>query len=152
MRYRSALVAALAFAACRAAPAARSESQGSDSAPAQAVEPERASRDSVVEFLLTSAATDFHTHRPPDPVRFRDVRLGHVPTSDGRVQYLLCGEFLPAEGGDDAKWTPFATIQTSGYEQWLGAQATGFCRDSSITWDGVADLSASLRRRLDALR
>jgi len=27
----------------------------------------------VVQFLLTAAATDFHTHRSPVPARFRDV-------------------------------------------------------------------------------
>jgi hypothetical protein len=98
-----------------------------------------------VEFLLTSGATDFHTHAPPRPVRFRDVRSGFVTARDGTRQYRLCGEFLPAEGGGHAEWTPFATIKTSGYEQWLGAQA------ASITWD-KGDLSAVLQSRLDALR
>jgi hypothetical protein len=43
-----------------------------------APESQTASLDSVVQFLITSAATDFRTHRPPDPGRFRDVRIGHV--------------------------------------------------------------------------
>ena len=50
----------------------------------------------VVQFLLTSTATDFHAHRPPDPVRFRDVRVGYVVTPGGEKQYRLCGQFLPA--------------------------------------------------------
>src|SRR5262245_53167457 len=50
----------------------------------------------VVQFLLTSAATDFHSHRRLDPVRFRDVRIGHVMTASGEKQYRLCGQFLPA--------------------------------------------------------
>ena len=52
----------------------------------------------VVEFLLTSAATDFHTQRPAGPVRFREVRVGHVMTPSGEDQYRLCGEFLPGRG------------------------------------------------------
>ena len=106
----------------------------------------------AVEFLLTSAAADFHTHSPPHPVRFRDVRSGYVMTPDGTRQYRLCGAFLPAQEGGTAEWTPFATIKTSGYEQWLGAQAAvRFCDDSSMTWD-TGDLSASLQSRLDSLR
>ena len=106
----------------------------------------------VIEFLLTAAATDFHTHRPPDPVRFRDVRVGHVMTSRGEEQYMLCGEFLPAQEGGKAEWTPFATIKTSGYEQWIGVQAAGFCQGTSVIWDKVGDLSPSLQSRLASLR
>lgn len=106
----------------------------------------------VVEFLLTASATDFHTHRPPDPVRFRDVRVGHVMTAGGQERYMLCGLFLPAKDGANAEWTPFATIKTSDYEQWIGAQAAGFCQDSTIIWDEVGDLSPSLQNRLDSLR
>jgi len=105
----------------------------------------------AVDYLLTSAANDFHTHRPPDPARFRDVRSGYVNTSAGPTHYRLCGEFLPAQAQGKAEWLPFATIKTSGYEQWLGAQAAGFCKDSSVTWD-KGDLSAALQSRLDSLQ
>ena len=141
MRYLAVLFATLGLAACSTAPVTRSESQ--------AVSP---TRDSAVRFLLTAAATDFRTHRPPDPVRFRDVRIGHVMTPSGEEQYILCGQFLPAQEGGKAEWTPFATIKTSGYEQWIGAQAAGFCRGSSVIWDQVADLSSSLQSELDSLR
>jgi hypothetical protein len=104
-----------------------------------------------VEFLLTSAATDFHTHRPPVPVRFRDVRSGYVIAPDGTRQYRLCGEFWPAQESGRAEWTPFATIKTSGYEHWLGAQAESFCERSPMTWD-KEDLSSSLQSRFDSLR
>lgn len=135
MRYWAVLFVTLGLAACSTAPVTRS-----------------ASIDPVVQFLITSAATDFHTHRPPDPVRFRDVRLAHVMTPSGEEQYLLCGQFLPAQEGDNAKWMPFATIKTSGYEQWIGAQAAGFCQGSSVIWDKVGDLSSSLQSQLDSLR
>jgi hypothetical protein len=138
MRYLAVLFATSVLIGCGKAPVARSESQ--------AVSP------AVVQFLLTAAATDFHAHRPPDPVRFRDVRIGHVMTPGGEQQYVLCGEFLPAHEGGKAEWTPFATIKTSGYEQWIGAQAATFCQGSSVVWDTVDDLSSSLQSRLDSLR
>lgn len=69
-------------------------------------------------------------------------------TPNGEEQYMLCGQVLAGKG----EWTPFATIKTSGYEQWLGAQATGFCQGSSVIWDKKGDLSSSLQSRLDSLR
>jgi len=140
------------FFSCSTAPATRSESQAASPTQVRAPEREKASLDSVVESLLTAAATDFHTHRPPDPGRFRDVRVGHVMSSGGEVQYMLCGQFLPAQEGGRVEWTPFATIKTSGYEQWIGAQAAAFCQASSVTWDNEGDLSSSLQSRLDSLR
>jgi hypothetical protein len=152
MRYLAVLFAALVLAACSTVPVTRSGSQAAS--PAQVLTPElqKASIDSVVQFLLTAAATDFHTHRPPDPVRFRDVRIGHFMTPSGEEQYMLCGQFLPAPEGGKAEWTPFATIKTSGYEQWLGAQAAGYCQRSSMIWDKEGDLSPLLQSRLDSLR
>ena len=152
MRYPAILFTALGLAACRTAPVTRSEPQAVSPTQALAPELQQASIDSVVQLSLTAAATDFHAHRPPDPVRFREVRIGHVMTPRGEKQYMLCGHFLPAQGGGTAEWTPFATIKTSGYEQWIGAQAAGFCQGSSVIWDKVGDLSSSLQSRLDLLR
>jgi hypothetical protein len=152
MRYLAILFTALGLAACSTAPGTRSESRAVSLTQVFAPERQQASIDSVVQFLLTAAATDFRTHRPPDPVRFRDVRVGHVVTPSGKEQYRLCGQFLPAQEGGKAAWTPFATIQTSGYEQWIGAQAAGFCQGSSVIWDKVGDLSSALQTRLAALR
>lgn len=135
------LLAAFFLAACRDAPVARGEPGGRDDA-----------TDSVVQFLVASAANDFHTHRPPDPVRFRDVRIGHIVTASGEPQYFLCGRFLPAQEGRKADWTPFATIKTSGYEQWIGDQAEHFCEGSAVNWDKAGDLSSLLQSRLDSLR
>jgi hypothetical protein len=152
MRSLAILFATLVLAACSTAPVKRNESQAASPTSALAPELQKASIDSVIQFLLTAAATDFHTHRPPDPVRFRDVRLGHVMTPSGEKQYMLCGQFLPAQEGGKAEWMPFATIKTSGYEQWIGAQAVGFCQSSSLVWDKVGDLSSLLQSRLDSLR
>ena len=140
------------FLSCSTAPETRSESQAVSPTQVRAPEREKASLDSVVQFLLTAAATDFHTHRPPDPGRFRDVRIGHVMTPSGEERYMLCGQFLPAQEGGGTEWTPFATIKTSGYEQYIGAQAAAFCQGSSVTWDREGDLSSSLQSRLDSLR
>jgi hypothetical protein len=105
----------------------------------------------IAEFLLTSSATDFHHHDPRDPADFRNVRIGRMTTPDGD-HYLMCGEFLPVNAGGNAQWTPFLTIKTSGYEQWLGAQAAGYCKDSLVAWTNAGDLSSSLKSRLDSLR
>ena len=152
MRYLAVLFGTLVLAACSRAPITHSKSQAVSPAQVLAPELQKTSIDSVIQFLLSAAATDFHTHRPPDPGRFRDVRVGHVMSSGGEVQYMLCGQFLPAQEGGRVEWTPFATIKTSGYEQWIGAQAAAFCQASSVTWDNEGDLSSSLQSRLDSLR
>ena len=152
MRYLTVLFATLILAACSTTPVQHGESQAVSHTQIPVAELQNASIDSVVQFLLAAAATDFHTHRPPDPVRFRDVRIGHVLTPSGEKRYMLCGHFLPAQEGGKAEWTPFATIKTSPYEQWIGAQAVGFCQDSSVIWYKVDDLSSSLQSRLDSLR
>ncbi|MEO7794244.1 MAG: hypothetical protein ABIV06_05670 [Thermoanaerobaculia bacterium] len=105
-----------------------------------------------LEFLLSAAAADFQAHHPPEPAQFRKVRLGHVVNSKGETQYVLCGQFLPAEASGKAKWMHFATIKTSAYEQWIAPEAVPVCKLSSIEWDARTDLSESLQSRLDALR
>jgi hypothetical protein len=105
-----------------------------------------------MEFLLRSAANDFHVHRPPVVERFRDVRFGHVMTPAGAKQYQLCGEFLPQQPEGKTEWMPFATIKTSGFEQYLGGQAASWCQRSQFVRDRDEDLSATLQNRLDSLR
>jgi hypothetical protein len=148
------------FAACRPAPSSQSLSGQSPSSQTQAAsadqkqvtEAQKASSKPPLEFLLTSSADDFHTHHPPDPTGFRQVRLGHVVSGDGATQYMLCGEFLAAAEKGNAEWMYFATIKTSGYEQWLGAQARGLCEGSAVVWDSRDDLSSALQRQFDSLR
>ena len=148
MRHLAVILATLFLAACGTGPVTRNESPAASPTQAPAPEPQKASTDQVEQFLVTSAATDFHTHGPSGPLRFHNVRIGHLKASDGKEQYMLCGEFHPA---GKAEWTPFVTIKTSGYEQWMGAQATGFCQRPSVSWD-KGDLSSSLQSKLDSLR
>jgi hypothetical protein len=152
MRHSVLLPAILCLATWTAVPIPRALAQGVSSAAVGAPEQQVASRDSVIQFLLAAAATDFLTHRSPSPVRFRKVRLAHTRKASGEVQYMLCGQFLPAHDDRTAEWTPFATIKTSGYEQYLGSQATSLCHSSEVEWDRVEDLSALLQSRVDSLR
>jgi hypothetical protein len=138
MRNLAVLLVTLVLAGCNKTPVKSNQTQS--------VSP------TVVEFLLTSAATDFHTHRPPDPVRFREVRIGHFKAPAGEEHYMMCGQFLQAQQDGKAQWTPFTTIKTSGYEQYIGGQAAGFSKDSSVIWDDVDDLSSALQSKLDSLR
>ena len=150
MRYPALLLPILALAACGVVSVTHTQSQPASATQAPAPASQNTSTDSVVQFLLTAAAKDFHAHGPLG--RFRDVRIGHVMTPTGQPQYLLCGQILPVDAGGKAEWTPFATIKTSGYEQWIGTQAANFCQRSSMVWDNVGDLSSSLQSRLDSLR
>jgi hypothetical protein len=104
----------------------------------------------VKEFLLTSAAEDFHEHQPPYPAKFRRVKIGHVGDTTKSGSWRMCGEFLPAEDGDKAKWTGFATVKTSGYEQYIGSGST-YCTNTKIVWNS-ADLSAELKARLESIK
>lgn len=116
-------------------------------APAGAQEPSVAA---ALEYLLASSAADFRAHPPAEALRFHNVRFGHVTTADGARQYQLCGEFSSGRDNDGER-VPFATIKTSGYEQWVGGQAEGLCRREALTWDGEDDLSPLLQARYDAL-
>src|SRR5512135_2289556 len=146
MRHLPVLFIAIALAAWCTAPGTSNVSQAAS--PPQVLAPELrdASIDSVVQFLLTAAATDFRHHGPSGPIRFRRVRIGHVVTPDSEKQYRLCGQFLRAEEEGKSQWTPFVTIKTSGYEQYIGGSS--YCQDSLVIWDKVGDLSSALQSRL----
>jgi len=150
MRLLTALIVALVLPGCRQAP----HLNGQSSAVASVTErvSARPQLDSLVEFLLAAAAADFHAHPSPAPARFRGVRVGHLSGAGGAPRYMLCGEFLAAPVGGRPDWTPFATIKTSGYEQYLGAQAAAFCQGSPVVWDTVGELSSALWTRLASLR
>lgn len=99
------------------------------------------------DALLSHAADDFRQHMKPPPDQFRRVRLGQFTAPDGQTRTVLCGEFkVGARGG----WTPFATVQTDPYEQWLGGGAQGFCKAPGFKPTTAQDLSRDLQRQLAA--
>ena len=147
MRYLITLFTTLFIAACSSAPIASNQSRTPNPTAVNVPAPSQESIDAIVKFLLTSAAGDFHDHGPKGRLRFRNVRVGHL-TTDGKESYRLCGEFL--QEGDKAEWTRFATIKTSGYEQYIGGGAETYC-PASIIWDTQGDLSSSLQNQVDAL-
>jgi len=100
----------------------------------------------TVEFLLTSAATDFRAHQAA--AGFREVHAGYITSPQGDKQYLLCGEFQPAHG--TGEWMSFVTLKTSGYEQYVGAGSETWCHRPSFT-GSREDLSSSLKSRFDAM-
>jgi hypothetical protein len=83
--------------------------------------------DSVVQFLIASAANDFRNHQPPTPLDFRNVKIGYINSSNKERIFVLCGEFLSKENNE---WVEFTTIKTSGYEQYLGK--THYCQDATM--------------------
>ena len=109
-----------------------------------------ADRTGDAEYLLTSSASDFHAHRPPTVIDFRQVHLASVKGPDGASQSMLCGEFLASEGSGKPSWQPFVTVKTSKYEQWLGPQAATLCSKASDAGSGE-DLSNELKARLHKL-
>lgn len=102
--------------------------------------------DSVTQFLITSAANDFHEHRPPTVIDIRNVKAGYLSLDDqSGYLYLICGEYLSQEKN---KWEPFETIKTSGYEQYLGNVNCG--KATMVLTDDRA-LSTRLKSKLASL-
>ncbi|MDQ2770312.1 MAG: hypothetical protein M3Y54_07415 [Bacteroidota bacterium] len=129
----------------------RESTAGTATAGSDRIQPTHKPTDSLsstVLHLLDASAKDFHEHQPPVPVRFRDVQFKYFRGNN----YLICGEFLAQAKQDKQEWTPFATIKTSGYEQWIGLNALPYCQDSkAIPYQG-ADLSSALKSRFDGLQ
>ena len=151
MRHIASVISILMLIACKANSIPRSQTEELRPVQATSHEQQKESKDTPLQFLLTAAATDFHTQHQSHTIYFRKVHIGHVMTPEGEIQYMLCGQFLPAQAKDKADWTPFVTIKTSGYEQWLGDQAARLCKRPSIIWD-KGDLSSSLQSRFDSLQ
>jgi len=146
------MIAALALAGCSTAAGTRSNAAAAETTLSPATTLQEPTMASAMQFLLASAAADFHAHPPVAAIRFHGVRIGHLMTAEGARQYLLCGEFSSARDSSHRGPTPFATIKTSGYEQSLGAQAKAMCQRDSLTWDSDDDLSPLLQHQFDATR
>lgn len=109
-----------------------------------------APKDSILQFLLRSTASDFIAQRQSDSIRFQDVHFGHLKSASKEKLYLLCGKFQPAQGEGKDKWIPFVTIKTSGYELYIGANT--YCQKSSFIPDNKSDLSTLLQNTLVTMR
>lgn len=109
--------------------------------------------DSIIQFLINASASDFHKTKPNTSINFRKVKLAYIVTPNNEKMYLLCGEFQTQEKNDiDKVWIPFATIKTFGYEQWIGGQASTYCKDSKEILVKKYNLSSQLKERIETLR
>ena len=131
-------LAALALVTAAFAPIQAVAAEGKTNVPAEA-DP------AVVEFLMTSSAKDLMSSGGNLPTAIRAARIGYFAES-GKGHFLLCGSFKSGPG-PKAKWTHFATIKTSDYEQWLGGTAKAYCEQRTIKWYS-GDHSAALMQKL----
>jgi len=97
-----------------------------------------------VSGLLASSAADFKAHSQPVS-DVRHVRVGEYGAKSGDPHLLFCGEVLLAGA---SAWLPFATIKTSGYEQWLGGSSATYCEGDDTTWQADLDLTSAMKRDL----
>lgn len=101
--------------------------------------------DSVIQFLIISAAKDFNDHHPPTVIDIRKVKAGYI-SSGNDIIYLICGEFLSQEKKD---WESFETIKTSGYEQYIGSNV--YCQKATFEKADNNRLSDEIKRKLKEL-
>jgi hypothetical protein len=102
--------------------------------------------DSVIQFLIHSAAKDFNEHQPPTAIDVRNVRVGYIPSSK-ETMYLICGEVLSKE---ENTWVQFVTIKTSGYEQYIGENV--YCQKATFEKTDNDRLSDKIKEKLNAIR
>jgi len=149
MRQFSILLLGVLIAGCGDSLITRTQALPKSSAPVTIQQQSETSVDSIQQYLLAAAASDFQTHGPSHIVRFRDVHLRFLTSEAGEKVYMLCGQFLSEQEGGKAQWTPFSTIKTSEYEQYIGGQ---FCQEGSALPGKEEDLSALLLDRFNVLR
>lgn len=102
--------------------------------------------DSVVQYLIHSAAKDFYDHQPPTVIDIRNVKAGFI-SSNNDTTYIICGEFLSKETKD---WDSFETIKTYGYEQNIGNSF--YCQKATFEKTDNNILSEALKSKLNQLR
>jgi len=102
----------------------------------------------TIEFLLDSAAGDFRRTSKQLPSDFKNVYFGQIFHKTGVTQNILCGEFFANLEGGSGIWTDFATVQTVGYEQWLGASSGQFCKHDEAQIHSKNDLTSEIKQRL----
>ncbi|MEI6088986.1 MAG: hypothetical protein WCR42_00890 [bacterium] len=108
--------------------------------------------DSTIHYLLDASAKDFIANQPPLPVSFRNIKVRNLVGQNSENHYMICGQFLARDKQNKEEWSSFATIKTSDYEQWIGTQSVGYCKESKAISYKISDLSSSLKRRVDSLQ
>jgi hypothetical protein len=150
--FSQAIILGLFLAACNSTSKSGERSEAANTESTHLADKPDPSRDSIVLFLLDASAKDFHDHQPPVPVDFRNLEVRNLVGSDGANHYMICGQFLGQDKQSQDDWTTFATIKTSGYEQWIGNQSIAYCQDSKPVKYTANDLTASLKSRFDSLQ
>jgi len=102
----------------------------------------------AISFLLDSAAGDFRLTSKQLPSDFKNVYFGQIFHIDGTKQNILCGEFFANWGAGSGAWADFATVQTIGYEQWLGVSSGQFCKHTEAKIHTKNDLTSEIKQRL----
>lgn len=102
--------------------------------------------DSIIQFLITSAAKDFNKYEPPTVIDVRNVKAGFV-TLDSDTVYFICGEFLSMEQKD---WIPFETVKTTDFEQYIGN--TMYCQKATFQEADNYKLSFEIKRIMNELK
>jgi hypothetical protein len=97
VRVLASIVFMLVLGACQTNSTRRSESNALRPAQALAAEQKEVAGEIPVQFLLTAAATDFHAQHRSHTLEFRNVQIGHEMNPAGKMQYILCGQFLPRQ-------------------------------------------------------
>jgi hypothetical protein len=96
--------------------------------------------------IVTDVLQDFDRQGAP-PAEFRNVRLGLYTYRPGDRRPILCGQFRP--DGVDSAWEQFVSLDTHGYEHWLGLSATALCQREDVALEG-ADWAARMNEQLRA--
>ena len=154
MRFFAILIAALTILPCGTAIARHGEGAKIKSATTIITNTHGTSVASTEEFLLRSAAADFHAHPPAKHLHFYNVRLGYSITPERKKKYMLCGEFLSDSDSDHGERAFFMTIDSpggpNGYDQFLGGEVIDLCGKPSVAWSDLGDLSSSLQGIFDS--
>jgi hypothetical protein len=150
MRHLNSLLSIFLLLACNADAALGRQTEAWHPAQTTSQEQAKESKDTPLQFLLTSAASDFHAHQS-HTTYFRKVHFGRSKTAEGGTQYILCGQFQDRGAKDKVEWMSFVTIKTSGYEQYIGDNAANLCKKPSVVWN-KEDLSSSLQSRFDSIK
>jgi hypothetical protein len=104
------------------------------------------------QYLVRACAADVQNQFPEALIQFNSCFSGYRQSPSGETQDFLCGQFRVQDQGLWGEWISFATIKTSSYEQWQGAQASTFCQDGTIVWNSTDDISPDLQLALNSIR